>query len=183
MRSYRKSRSTMYNYNNKGNAGDAVEYKDYGAEPFTINLKNAALQNTYFTRALWTGKCLQLTLMSINPKEDVGLEVHPHTDQFLYIVRGSAVTKMGDRKDNLDYQRNVYENHAVIIPAGKWHNLINTGNTPLKLFSIYAPPEHPRGTIHKTKADEALAGVAAPVVAPQESEDVHQPRRPDKEYL
>jgi len=59
---------------------------------------------------------------------------------------------MGDNKDNLDFQRRVYDNYAIIIPAGKWHNVINTGNTPLKLYSIYAPPQHPKGTVHATKA-------------------------------
>jgi len=59
---------------------------------------------------------------------------------------------MGDNKDNLDFQRRVYDNYAIIIPAGKWHNVINTGNTPIKLYSIYAPPQHPKGTVHATKA-------------------------------
>lgn len=60
---------------------------------------------------------------------------------------------MGDRQNNLDFQRRVFDNYAFIIPAGKWHNLINTGNTPIKLYFIYAPPQHPHGTVSKTKAD------------------------------
>lgn len=64
---------------------------------------------------------------------------------------------MGNRKDNLDFQRRVYDDFAFIIPAGKWHNLINTGDTSLKLYSIYAPPQHPRGTVHETKADAQAA--------------------------
>ncbi|NLZ34279.1 MAG: cupin domain-containing protein, partial [Clostridiales bacterium] len=66
--------------------------------------------------------------------------------------KGQGIVKMGDNKDNLDFQRRVYDNYAIIIPAGKWHNVINTGNTPLKLYSIYAPPQHPKGTVHATKA-------------------------------
>ena len=60
---------------------------------------------------------------------------------------------MGNRKENLNFQRKVYDNYAIVIPAGKWHNLTNIGNIPIKLYSIYAPPNHPKGTVHKTKAD------------------------------
>jgi len=63
---------------------------------------------------------------------------------------------MGDRKDHLDFQKEVFDDYAIMIPAGKWHNLINTGNVPIKLYAIYAPPEHPFGTVHRTKA-EAMA--------------------------
>jgi mannose-6-phosphate isomerase-like protein (cupin superfamily) len=60
---------------------------------------------------------------------------------------------MGERQDRLNFERRVYDDYAFVIPAGTWHNLINTGNVPIKLYSIYAPPQHPRETIHKTKAD------------------------------
>lgn len=96
---------------------------------------------------------MQLTLMSINVGQDIGLEMHPDVDQFIRIEQGQGLVKMGDRKDRLDFQASVRDDYAFIIPAGKWHNLINTGNVPLKLYSIYAPPEHPFGTVHKTKAD------------------------------
>ncbi len=92
--------------------------------------------------------------MSIDVGEDVGLEVHPNTDQFLRIEEGQGVVQMGDTKDDLSFERYVYNNDAIMVPAGKWHNLVNTGNKPLKLYSIYAPPEHPFGTIHQTKADD-----------------------------
>jgi len=130
---------------------------DYGQEPFVINIEDATERNRNFRTALWTGKHLQLTLMSINPGEDVGLEVHPNTDQFIRIEEGQGQVQMGDRKDRLDFQRNVKEDDVVLIPAGKWHNLINTGRKPIKLYSIYAPPEHPRGTIHRTKAEAEAA--------------------------
>jgi len=125
---------------------------DYGPEPFVVNIEEATKQNNAFRTALWTGNHLQLTLMSINVGEDIGLEIHPDTDQFIRIEEGQGIVKMGDRKDRLDFEREVYDDFVFIIPAGKWHNLINTGNKPIKLYSIYAPPQHPRGTVHATKA-------------------------------
>jgi len=95
--------------------------------------------------------------MSIRAGESIGLENHPHLDQFITIEQGQGLVKMGYSKDNLDFQRRVFEDYAVIIPAGTWHNLINTGNRLLKLYSIYAPPQHPRGTVHKTRADAMAA--------------------------
>lgn len=127
--------------------------KDYGPEPFVVNIEEATLQNNNFRTALWTGRHLQLTLMSINIGEDIGLETHPNLDQFVRIEEGQGLVKMGDAKDRLDFQRKVSDDYVFIIPAGKWHNLINTGNKPLKLYSIYAPPQHPFGTVHKTKKE------------------------------
>ncbi|WP_352420398.1 cupin domain-containing protein [Proteiniborus sp.] len=140
-------------YTCQPHTGTPIILKDYGPNPFVVNIEEAAKQNNNFRIALWTGSHLQLTLMSINVGEDIGLEVHPNLDQFVRIEKGQGLVKMGDRKDRLDFQRKVYDDYAFIIPAGKWHNLINTGNKPLKLYSIYAPPQHPFGTIHKTKKD------------------------------
>lgn len=128
--------------------------RDYGPEPFAININEITENNDTFRTALWTGRNLQLTVMSIPEGEDIGAEIHPNFDQFIYIVEGKALAQMGDRKDFYDFQRNVSENYGIIIPAAKWHNVINMSNTPLKVFSIYAPPAHPKGTIHFTKADE-----------------------------
>lgn len=127
---------------------------DYGGKPFTINIEKATLMNNNFRTTLWTGNYLQLTLMSIKPGEDIGLEVHPDLDQFLRIEQGQGVVIMGDTRENLCFQDKVYENCAIIIPAGMWHNIINTGRVPIKLYSIYAPPQHPFGTLHQTKQDE-----------------------------
>jgi mannose-6-phosphate isomerase-like protein (cupin superfamily) len=132
------------------------QWKDSGPNPFVINIEQATLANNNFRTALWTGKHLQLTLMNINVGEDIGLEIHPNLDQFIRIEQGQGIVQMGDEKNRLTFQRRISDDYAIIIPAGKWHNITNTGNTPLKLYSIYAPPQHPRGTIHKTKA-EALA--------------------------
>ncbi|MGD8191302.1 cupin domain-containing protein [Brevibacillus ginsengisoli] len=133
------------------------ELKDYGPNPFVININEAAKQNNTFRTAIWTGKHLQVTLMTINVGEDIGLEIHPTLDQFLRIEEGQGLVQMGKSKDRLDFQANVYDDFAIVVPAGTWHNLINTGNTPLKLYSIYAPPQHPFGTVHQTKADAMVA--------------------------
>lgn len=135
---------------------DVPFLKDYGAEPFVVNINQAAKQNNTFRTALWTGNHLQVTLMSLNVGEDIGLEMHPDVDQFLRIEQGQGIVQMGKSRDNLNFERNVYDDSAIMLPAGTWHNLTNTGNVPLKLYSIYAPPNHPFGTVHVTKAD-ALA--------------------------
>lgn len=134
-----------------------TRFADYGPGPFAVNIEEATKQNNAFRTALWTGEHLQLTLMSINPGEDIGLEVHPDLDQFIRIEEGSCIIVMGDKKDYMGFQRNVTADYAFIIPAGKWHNLINSGRTPLKLYSIYAPPQHPSGTVHATKAEAEAA--------------------------
>ncbi|MDD2495487.1 MAG: cupin domain-containing protein [Tissierellia bacterium] len=128
-----------------------IELKDYGPEPFVVNIDKASKQNDNFRTALWTGDHLQLTLMSIDIGEDIGLEIHHDVDQFIRIEEGQGIVKMGDSRDKLNFQENVYDDFAFVIPAGKWHNLINTGNVPIKLYSIYAHPQHPHGTVHKTK--------------------------------
>lgn len=130
---------------------NSASSKDYGPEPFVVNIEKAAEQNKNFRTALWTGNNLQVTLMSIRPGDDIGLEMHSYVDQFIRIEEGQGLVKMGDTKDNLYYRQKVSADFAIMIPAGKWHNLINVGNRPIKLYSIYAPPEHPRGTIHQTK--------------------------------
>ncbi|WP_035661046.1 cupin domain-containing protein [Halalkalibacter akibai] len=128
------------------------ELMDYGAEPFVVDIEEITKQNNNFRTALWTGDHLQVTLMSIGVGEDIGLEIHPNLDQFLRIEQGQGIVQMGDSKDRLEFEEKVYDDYAIVIPAGKWHNLTNTGNQPLKLYSIYAPPQHPYGTVHETKA-------------------------------
>lgn len=139
--------------NNPKDMNTEYVLQDYGPCPFMLNIEKATKQNETFRTALWTGNYLQLTLMSINPGEDIGLENHPEIDQFLRIEQGQGLIKMGYRRNNLNMQAKVTDNDAIIVPAGTWHNLINTGNVPLKLYSIYAPPQHPYGTVHKTRAD------------------------------
>ena len=134
-----------------------MAFKDQGKQPFVINIEEAAERNRNFRTAIWTGNHLQVTLMSIGVGEDIGLEVHPDVDQFLRIEEGQGLVQMGDTENNLNYERRVSEDYAIMVPTGKWHNLTNTGNKPLKLYTIYAPPEHPFGTIHQTKADAMAA--------------------------
>ena len=130
---------------------------DYGPKPFVVNIEDATKQNGMFRTALWTGKYLQLVLMSLRPDESIGLEVHSDHDQFIRVEQGQGVVLMGDARDNLTLRRNVSDDFAFIIPAGTWHNVINTGARPLKLYTLYAPPEHAHGTLHATKADAAAA--------------------------
>ena len=125
---------------------------DYGPNPFVVDIAKATINNDTYRTALWTGKHLQLTLMSIKPGEDIGLEIHPNVDQFLRIEQGQGVVQMGNSRDNLYFQQPVFDDYAIFIPAGTWHNVTNTGRTPLKLYSIYAPPHHPWGTVQQTKA-------------------------------
>jgi mannose-6-phosphate isomerase-like protein (cupin superfamily) len=130
---------------------------DYGKQPFVVNIHRAAKQNNTFRTAIWTGAHFQVTLMSIPVGEDIGLEVHPATDQFIRIEEGQGRVQMGNAPDRLNFVMDAYEDDAIMIPAGQWHNVTNTGNKPLKVYVIYAPPEHPRGTVHVTKADAMAA--------------------------
>jgi len=128
------------------------QLKDYGPYPFAINIEKATERNDAFRRTLWTGQFMQLTLMSLLPGEEIGLEIHPNVDQFIRIEEGRGMLMMGDHKDAPTLQQIVSDDSAFIIPASTWHNLINIGQDPLKLYSIYAPPQHPLGTVHETKA-------------------------------
>ncbi len=130
-----------------------VVLKDYGTQPTVLNIEDYTEANSNYRTALWTGTYLQLTVMSIPVKGDVGLEQHMETDQFLRVESGKAKVMMGNSKDALTFVKEVGDNFAIIIPAGKWHNIINIGNEPLKLYSIYAPVHHPFGTVHKTQQD------------------------------
>lgn len=151
-----RNNCNQYRYdgaNMQNNRANSSYIRDYGPEPFATNIKEAAMQNTNFRTAIWTGGHLQVTLMSINVGECIGLEIHPHLDQFIAIEQGIGLVQMGNDRNNLNFQTRVHENCAFVIPAGKWHNLTNTGDVPIKLYSIYAPPQHPRGTVHRTKAE------------------------------
>jgi len=124
---------------------------DHGPMPYVADIHAATLNNDMFRTVFWTGNHLQLTLMSIRPGKDIGLENHPHLDQFLRVEEGQALVMMGERRDQLTFRQPALKGSAVFVPAGTWHNLVNIGNEPLKLYSIYAPPNHPRGAVHPTK--------------------------------
>lgn len=125
---------------------------DHGPRPFVANIEDATRANGNYRTTLWTGKHLQVTLMAIQPGHDIGLEVHETTDQFLRIEEGKATVYLGDTKDNLEsWEAN--NDDAVIVPAGTWHNLVNSGDAMLKVYSIYAPSQHPHGTVQVTKEE------------------------------
>ncbi len=131
-------------------ASAEVILKDYGKTPTVLDIDAYTLSNTNFRTTLWTGEKLQVTLMAIPVGGEIGLELHPDTEQFLRIEEGDAKVMMGDSKDSLTFVRTAGKDFAIFVPAGKWHNLINVGDKPLKLYSIYSPVEHPQETIHKT---------------------------------
>lgn len=114
---------------------------------YIINIEKETRENTDYRRVLYTAKNSQLVLMNLAPCDEIGEETH-HLDQFLRFEEG-------DGKVILDgVSHNVSDGYAVVIPKGTKHNVINIGNTNLKLYSLYSPPEHKDGTVHKTKSDE-----------------------------
>ena len=131
---------------------------DLGNTPALINIQRETLKNNNFRKAIWTGEYLQVTVMSIPAGGEVGLEIHENTDQFLRIEYGVASVYMGQTKQSVKFMGDANSDYAILVPAGTWHNIINNQKVPLKLYSIYAPPKHPIGTIHKTKFDADLAG-------------------------
>lgn len=136
-----------------------MELKDYGKDPFVINIEEATLANENYRLALWTGTDLQVTLMTIVVGGDIGAEVHEENDQFLRVEQGHGRVVMGTDADNITFEKEVGPEDVILIPKGTFHNLINTGDIPVKLYSIYGPAHHAHGTIHETKeiADEAEA--------------------------
>jgi mannose-6-phosphate isomerase-like protein (cupin superfamily) len=118
-------------------------------EPYVVNVKRAARDNDFFRKVLFTGRSSQLVLMSLLPGEEIGTEVH-EVDQMLYAVDGRG-------KVVLDGMGQVFENGAIVcVPAGVQHNVINSGDEAMKLFTVYAPPEHAPGTVHRTRAEAEL---------------------------
>lgn len=130
---------------------------DHGPQPYVVNIEELTISNDTFRTAAWTGANMQMTLMAIQPGEDIGLEVHTDHDQFLRVEQGLGLVQMGASEDTLDFEANVEGDDAIFVPAGIWHNVTNTGDAPLKLYSIYAPAEHPHGTVHATKAEADAA--------------------------
>lgn len=151
---HREGGRTMYQNNHCFH----MPMSDYGPEPFVTNIDKATRQNSNYRTALWTGEHLQLTLMNIPVGGEIGLEAHPDTDQFLRIESGNGMAIMGPDENLLNYQRPVCDGYSVFVPAGTWHNIINTGYCPLKIYTIYAPPHHPHGTVQATKAIADMEG-------------------------
>ena len=129
---------------------------DNGPEPTVVDIEDLTIENTNYRTTLWTGNNLQITLMSIEPGNDIGLEVHPNVDQFLRLEQGIATVQMGPSADNLNTWQ-AEEGDAVLVPSGTWHNLTNNGDETMKVYSIYSPVQHPHGTVHVTKEDAEAA--------------------------
>ena len=129
--------------------------QDHGTKPWVVDIEELTTSNQNFRTTWWTGNQLQMAVMSLQPGEDIGLEVHQKGDQFIRVEEGKARVQMGTSKSNLSYDKTVGDDWAMFIPEGYWHNITNAGKTELKVYVLYAPPEHPAGTIHPTKASES----------------------------
>jgi len=121
------------------------------------DIEKATLDNENFRAVLFTGKHTQLTVMSLAPGEEIGWESHRTHDQFIRLEQGQARVEFGRAEDAVDETHDVEDDWAFIVPAGVWHNVVNTGDGELKLYSLYSPPEHPDGTVHRTKAEADAA--------------------------
>lgn len=130
-----------------------MEIIDNGPEPNAFDIEQATVENANYRTVAWSGKHLQVTLMSIEPGSSIGLEVHHGTDQFLRIEQGTGLLKMGPSKDELTFQQPVEDDWAIQVPAGTWHDVENTGDVPLRLYAIYAPTHHAAGIVQPTAAD------------------------------
>ncbi len=121
------------------------------------DIEKRTLENTNFRTVAYTGEHTQLTLMRLGPGEEIGWERHGNIDQFLRLEQGRARVEFGRTEDAVDETHEVADDWAFIVPAGVWHNVVNIGEDDVKLYSLYSPPEHPDGTIHRTKADADAA--------------------------
>lgn len=117
------------------------------------NIEKETEKNRFFRKVLYTGKYAQLVVMCLQGGEEIGNEVHNDVDQFFRIEEGAATFVFNNTE-----KHDVEEDEAVVVPAGTWHNVLNaSASKPLQLYTIYSPPEHPDGTIHKTKAEAEAA--------------------------
>ena len=118
---------------------------------FVADIEDLTEKNSDFRRVLYTGKNLQLVLMAIQPGEEIGEEVHDDRDQFFRVEKGKGEVWIDGNRSKIK------SDDAIIVPAGARHNVVNTGDKPLRLYTLYAPPEHRDGTVHVTKADAEAA--------------------------
>lgn len=117
---------------------------------YVVNIEDKTEENEFFRQVLFTAPHSQLVVMTLQPNEDIGMEVHPNVDQFFRVEEGQGKVIIDGQESEIQ------DGSAVVVPAGSEHNVINTGEGALKLYTIYSPPNHPEGTVHKTKA-EAMA--------------------------
>ena len=127
--------------------------QDIGPRPQSFDLEQATRDNTNYRTVAWSGRYLQVTLMSIPFGGDIGLEAHPETDQFLRLDAGRGRVQIGPSKNELTFEKEVADGWCILIPAGTWHNVTNIGDEPMQLYAIYAPAHHKPGKLHTTAAD------------------------------
>lgn len=118
---------------------------------FVADIEQLTEENSDLRRVLYTGKNIQLVLMAVQPGEDIGEETHEDRDQFFRVEKGKGEVWIDGHRSPIK------SDDAIVVPAGARHNIVNTGEKPLRLYTLYAPPEHRDGTVHKTKADAAAA--------------------------
>ena len=126
---------------------------DIGPRPTSFDLETATVENGSYRTVAWSGRYLQVTLMSIPAGESIGLEMHPETDQFLRLDAGSGRVEMGDAEDRLTFRQDVTDGWCILVPAGTWHNVTNTGDEPMRLYAVYAPVHHAAGAVQATASD------------------------------
>ena len=131
--------------------------KDFGGEPQVLPIRKQVCTNSNFRTAVWTGSNLQITVMCIPVGGEIGLEYHEDVEQLIQIESGYARVYMGKTKHDVKCLGLADNGSLIVIPAKTWHNILNVGRTPLKLYSVYAPVQHPFGTVHTTKLDADLA--------------------------
>ena len=130
-----------------------MKNSDYGPSLYVTNVRKQAVGNTTFRTAIWTGNEVQMTIMHSPCCGEIGMEVHECDDQLIRIECGRAMLCVKGDGCMEDIRQPMSEGDVAFIPMGTWHNIVNTGNRALKVSSIYAPPHHPRGTVHRTKWD------------------------------
>ncbi len=119
---------------------------------FIINIEDKSLKNDFFREVLFTTPKSQLVVMSLRPGEEIGTEAHEKSDQFIRVEAGEGKAVLNGQTSNIE------DGSAIVIPAGTEHNIINTSGESMKLYTLYTPPQHPDGTIHKTKAEAEKEG-------------------------
>ena len=142
-----------------------MQISDNGPRPNAFDIETATRANENYRTVAWTGTYLQVTLMSIPVGESIGLEVHPDTDQFLRLDGGRGRCVMGPAKDQLDFEQEVSDGWSIQVPAGSWHDVVNTGDEPLRLYAVYAPVHHAPGIVQRSSDDaerDEAAGVDEP---------------------
>lgn len=156
-----------------------MSISDLGPQPNAFDIERATRENASYRAVAWTGPHLQVTLMSIPPGSSIGLEAHPDTDQFLRLDAGRGRVTMGPTKDDLSFTQDLEDGWCVTVPAGTWHDIVNTGEEDMRLYAIYAPVHHAAGIVQQSAQDaerDEESGLDVPpqwAVQPQRDADEH----------